>query len=183
MKASQILSGCLSTLLTLFATSASAENMIDAEVAFDVLKDRLVGNWKGRIVHSAEPVEATFYLTGNDSAIVEYIQRPQKPKASMSTVYHLADDNLQLTHYCSFMNQPRLRATSVSPDGNTIEFTFIDVTNLEHSGNRDTHRMRVAFPAPGKASVSYIGLIEGEEAGDLTVELERSDQNPEASDH
>ncbi len=177
MNGSRVMARCLIALMlpTMFATSGNAENLVDAEVAFDILKERLVGEWTGRIVHSSEPVEATFYLTGNDSAIVEYIQRPQKPKASMSTVYHLADDSLQLTHYCSFMNQPRLRATSVSPDGNTVEFSFIDVTNLERSGDRYTHRMTVKFPAPGKASVSYIGLIEGEEAGDLTVELERSD--------
>ncbi len=177
MNGRQVRTRCLIAvlLLTVFTASASTENLVDAEVAFDILKDRLVGEWTGRIVHSSEPVEATFYLTGNDSALVEYIQRPQKPKASMSTVYHLADDSLQLTHYCSFMNQPRLRATSVSPDGNTVEFSFIDVTNLDRSGDRYTHRMRVTFPAPGKASVSYVGLIEGEEAGDLTVELERSD--------
>ena len=177
MNGRHIMSRCLVLLLvqTVFATSGSAENLVDAEVAFDILKERLVGEWTGRIVHSSEPVKATFYLTGNDSAIVEYIQRPQKPRSSMSTVYHLADDSLQLTHYCSFMNQPRLRATSVSPDGNTLEFSFIDVTNLERSGDRYTYRMLLKFPAPGKVSVSYIGLIEGEEAGDLTVELERSD--------
>ena len=160
--------------------SRPAHDVVDAASAFDILKERLVGEWTGRIVHSSEPVEATFYLTGNDSAIVEYIRRPLKPKASMSTVYHLADDNLQLTHYCSFMNQPRLRATSVSQDGNVIDFSFIDVTNLARSGDRYTHRMRVAFPARGRASVSYIGLVEGEEAGDLTVELERaSPSHPE----
>ena len=177
MNGGLVMSRCLILLLvqTLFVTSGNAESLVDSEVAFDILKERLVGEWKGRIVHSSEPVKATFYLTGNDSAIVEFIQRPQKPKSSMSTVYHLADDNLQLTHYCSFMNQPRLRATSVSPDSNTVEFSFIDVTNLERSGDRYTHRMTVKFPAPGKASVSYIGLIEGEEAGDLTVELERID--------
>ena len=73
---------------------------MNAEAAFQLLKDGLVGEWKGKMVHSSEPVEATFYLTGNDSAIVEYIRRPKKPAASMSTVYHLADENLQLTHYC-----------------------------------------------------------------------------------
>lgn len=155
------------------AVPVYAETSVDAEEAFNILRERLVGIWSGRIVHNGEPVNATFYLTGNDSAIVEYIQQPNKPKASMSTVYHLADDKLQLTHYCSFMNQPRLQATSVSPDGNTVSFSFIDVTNLERSGDRYTHRMIVSFPDTDKATVSYIGLIGGEEAGDLTVELER----------
>lgn len=160
--------------LVAFSVVAYADEAVDAEAAFDTLKNRLVGEWDGEIVHSGEAVKATFYLTGNDSAIVEYIQRPNKPKASMSTVYHLADDKLQLTHYCSFMNQPRLQATSISPDGDTVSFSFLDVTNLARSGDRYTHRMIVSFPEANKATVSYIGLVEGDEAGDLTVKLERS---------
>lgn len=166
-------------LILLFSTelagSADSGHSVDADAAFALLKERLVGEWKGRIVHSSEPVEATFYLTGNDSAIVEYIRRPMKPAASMSTVYHLADEHLQLTHYCSFMNQPRLRATSVSEDGSTVNFELLDVSNLSRSGNRYTHRMRIAFPAIDRAEVTYIGLIEGVESGDLTVALTRAD--------
>jgi hypothetical protein len=148
---------------------------MNAEAAFEILKEGLVGEWKGKIVHSAEPIEATFYLTGNDSAIVEYIRRPQKPAASMSTVYHLADEHLQLTHYCSFMNQPRLRAASVSPDGKTVNFEILDVSNLSRSGDRYTHKMRIAFPAPDKAEVSYVGFADGEETGELTVALTRTE--------
>ena len=164
------------SLATLAVTMspAIAEDTVDAAATFELMKERLVGEWTGRIVHSSEPVEATFYLTGNDSAIVEYIRRPQKPAASMSTVYHLADDELRLTHYCSFMNQPRLKAASVAANGGAVDFGFVDVTNLSQSGDRYTHRMQVAFPGPDRATVTYTGLIEGEEAGDLAVELTRA---------
>ena len=160
-------------LAALVTGGAFAEDGLDADAAFDMMKERLVGEWTGRLVHSSEPVEATFYLTGNDSAIVEYIRRPMKPAASMSTVYHLADDELRLTHYCSFMNQPRLRAASLSPDGSAVNFDFVDVTNLTRSGDRYTYQMQVAFPAPDRATVTYTGLVDGEHAGDLVVELER----------
>lgn len=149
-------------------------NEFDAEAAFEILKAGLVGEWEGKIVHSSEPVEATFYLTGNDSAIVEYIRRPQKPAASMSTVYHPADEYLQLTHYCSLLNQPRLRAASLSPDRKTIIFELLDVSNLTRSGNRYTHKMRISFPAADKASVTYVGL-DNEVEGELTVELTRAE--------
>lgn len=145
-----------------------------AENAFELLKAGLVGEWTGRIVHSDEPVEATFYLTGNDSSIVEYIRRPRRPAASMSTVYHLADEYLQLTHYCSMLNQPRLRAASVSADRKTVSFGLLDVTNLSRSGNRYTHKMRISMPSPHKASITYVGVDEGVE-GELTVELTRTD--------
>ena len=93
----------------------------------------------------------------------------------MSTVYHLADEHLQLTHYCSMRNQPRLRATRLSPDGTTFEFELLDVGNLSRSGVRYTHRMRVVLEGPDEVSVTYVGRIDGEEAGELTVELQRLD--------
>lgn len=151
----------------------SAETGVDAEAAFDWLKEGLVGEWSGRIAHSGEPVEATFYLTGNDSAIVEYIRRPERPAASMSTVYHLADQNLQLTHYCSMRNQPRLLASAFSEIGNAVAFELLDVTNLSRSGDRYTHKMRIAMPSPDEAVVTYVGIDEGVE-GELTVELSRT---------
>lgn len=153
-------------------SEAQAVSAFNPEAVFEKMKKGLVGEWTGRMVHSSEPVEATFYLTGNDSAIVEYIRRPQKPAASMSTVYHLADEALQLTHYCSFMNQPRLRATSLSADGKTVTFEFLDITNLSRSGNRYTHKMRISMPDDRHAMVTYVGLDEGYE-GELTVELTR----------
>lgn len=158
--------------LAMSVAAAEQSERLDAESTFEMLKEGLVGEWQGRIVHSAEPVEATFYLTGNDSAIVEYIRRPNRPAASMSTVYHLADEYLQLTHFCSMRNQPRLRAVSVSDDGKSVDFELLDVSNLTRSGDRYTHKMRLSFPAPDRAKVTYVGL-DNQVEGELTVELVR----------
>ncbi len=104
--------------------------------------------------------------------LVEDIRRPDKPASRMTTVYHLADEELRLTHYCSYRNQPRLVATSVRDDGRTIEFELVDVTNLSRSGNRYTHKMIVSLPDEDPASITFVGLDDGQE-GALTTELTR----------
>ena len=152
--------------------TAAQATRFDAEVVFEQLKKGLVGKWSGTVASSTRPVEATFYMTGKDSALVEDI-RLMDTGTRMHTVYHLAGDDLRLTHFCSFQNQPRLRATSLGPDGKTIEFEFVDVTNLSRSGNRYTYKMVVSLIDDQHASVSYFGLIEGVDAGSLTVELTR----------
>jgi hypothetical protein len=48
------------------------------------------------------------------------------PGETMLTIFHMDGDRLMLTHYCMAKNQPRLLATTISPDGKTIEFTFLD---------------------------------------------------------
>ncbi len=151
---------------------ASGVSNLDAEAIFDRMKKVLVGEWEGRFVESGSLVEATFYLTGNESALVEEIRRASKPASRMLTVYHLADEQLQLTHYCSYRNQPRLIASSVRDDGRTIEFKLIDVTNLSRSGNRYTHKMIVSLPDEDHASITFVGLDDGQE-GALTTELTR----------
>jgi hypothetical protein len=42
---------------------------------------------------------------------------------------HMDGDRLLLTHYCAAGDQPRMQAT-VSPDGKSISFDFVDATKL-----------------------------------------------------
>jgi hypothetical protein len=64
--------------------------------------------------------------------------RPDDP----ITMFHLDGDRLLLTHYCDAGNQPRMTGT-VSPDGKTITFNFVDATNLLSS--QAGHMQRVVF--------------------------------------
>ena len=153
------------------ADDSGPSTRLDAEVVFERLKVGLAGEWQGILQPIAKPVAATFYITGNGSALVEDIRRLDKD-SRMHTVYHLNGDELRLTHFCSFQNQPRLRATAASPDGRTVEFEFVDITNLSRSGNRYTHKMVVSLLDDEHATITYIGLDEGEE-GSLTAELTR----------
>jgi hypothetical protein len=119
-------------LLTLLLTMASFS--IDKPASpnaskhgYERLKG-LEGKWTGTSTKGwKERIEYNVIAGGS---AVEERSFDAHPGETMLTLFHLDGDRLMLTHYCSAKNQPRLLATNISPDGNTIEFTFLDATNL-----------------------------------------------------
>ena len=103
-------------------TSTFALAQSNAQKAFATLKD-MPGTWQGTSPEG--PVKVTFKVTGGGSAIISEILG----KEDMISMFHMDGDRLLLTHYCSAGNQPRM-AASVSPDGKTFTFTYVDATNL-----------------------------------------------------
>ncbi len=107
-------------LVVLLATAALAES---GAPAFATIKS-LDGSWEGK-ASSGMPVQVSFRTTSNGSAVMSEISG----KEDMISMFHMDGDRLLLTHYCATGNQPRMAAT-VSPDGKTIKFNFVDATNL-----------------------------------------------------
>lgn len=106
--------------LTLAAACAAAQT--DAQKAFSTIKG-MPGTWEGT---SAEgPVTVTFKVTGAGSSVMSEILG----KEDMVSMFHMDGNRLLLTHYCAIGNQPRMQA-SVSPDGKTFTFNYVDATNL-----------------------------------------------------
>lgn len=92
---------------------------------FEKLKS-LAGSWQGTNFEG-KPVTAVYEVVSNGSAVMERLQNEGEP--DMVTMYHLDGDNLMMTHYCSAMNQPRMRAES-SDDASRVKFVMFDITNL-----------------------------------------------------
>ncbi len=108
--------------LALAASSAVAQT--DAQKAFAAIKG-MPGTWEGKMANGS-PFQVTFKVLSNGSAIVSEILG----KDDMISVFNMdGPKRLLLTHYCSAGNQPRMQA-SVSPDGKTMTFNFVDATNL-----------------------------------------------------
>jgi len=104
------------------ATTALAQT--DAQKAFATFKN-MPANWEGK-ASNGMPVEVTFKVTAGGSAVMSEIVGHE----DMISMIHLDGPNrLLLTHYCGAGNQPRMQAT-VSPDGKTVTFNFVDATNL-----------------------------------------------------
>ena len=108
-------------LMLVFAAAAAVAQS-DAQKSFDKMKS-LVGTWEGKMSDGQE-VTMTYSLVSGGTALMA-----AGVHDSMVTMYALDGNRLLLTHYCSMGNQPRMSA-SLSPDGKTLEFTFLDATNL-----------------------------------------------------
>jgi len=111
----------LAALVALCTTSALCQ--ADSHAAFERLKS-LQGSWTGKASES-QSLQVSFRLTSNGSALMSEIAAPE----NMISMFHLDGDRLMMTHYCGAGNQPRM-VGSMSPDGKTISFNFLDATNV-----------------------------------------------------
>jgi hypothetical protein len=123
----------LSVLFVLIAATAFAS---DATATFKKLKT-LKGYWTG-MASDGRPIQVSNRVTSGGSALMSAMQGQE----DTVTMIHLDGDRVLLTHYCATGNQPRMVGT-VSPDGKTITFIYLDATNLLSS--QQGHMQRVVF--------------------------------------
>jgi len=97
----------------------------DARQTFAQVKS-LDGTWSGTTTEG-QPVKVTFRDISGGSAVMSEIEGMHAH--DMVSMIHLDNNRLLLTHYCGAGNQPRMQAT-VSPDGKSISFDFVDGTNI-----------------------------------------------------
>ena len=118
-----------------FSQSAAQESA--AQKSFEQLKS-LAGSWEGAL--DGQSLHVTLRVTSMGNALMHEMKGagPDDP----ITMFNLDGDRLMLTHYCDAGNQPRMAAT-VSPDGKTIVFDFLEATNLQSS--QMGHMQRVTF--------------------------------------
>jgi len=128
----------VSVVLTLAAISAATQS--NTRTSFDLMKS-LAGNWEGK--SNMGNVKVSYRLTAGGSALMSEIQSQMNGKnEDMISMIHLDGSRVLLTHYCAAGNQPRMQAT-LSSDGKTITFDFIDGTNITSS--QPGHMQRVIF--------------------------------------
>ncbi|GMQ81873.1 MAG: hypothetical protein BMS9Abin05_1310 [Rhodothermia bacterium] len=88
--------------------------------------------------------DVTYELVSGGQAVVE--SRVPKGEPSMVSIFHLDNDELMMTHYCSVGNQPRMKAILTAPG--IFEFSMIDATGLESESEGHMHGLRFDFEDP-----------------------------------
>jgi hypothetical protein len=147
------------SFLLLAASAAFAQTA--AQKSFDQLKS-LAGSWEGKN-SQGQLLTVTFRSTGGGSALMSEIEGHE----DMISMIHLdGPDRLMLTHYCSAGNQPRMLAAA-SPDGKTITFDFLDVTNLATPGAGHMQHVTFTIIAPNHHTELWTFNDHGEEMTEL----------------
>ena len=90
--------------------------------------ESLVGSWQG--TGDGQPITVSYVLVSNGTALMETLNAGHD--ANMVTMYTRDGAVLRATHYCSMGNQPRMRAQA-SADGKSIDFQFVDASNVKDS--------------------------------------------------
>ena len=127
----------------------------------------LAGNWQGSLQWTGARtgsgrMDATYYLTGNGSAIVENLTVDGVP--SMTSVYHLDGADLRMTHYCGAQNQPRLKARRIDLDRGILEFSFVDITNAPSPDAPHVHGLEIRFLDADHVTLTFLFTSAGKES-------------------
>ncbi len=127
----------------------------------------LAGEWEGTFEWSGARtgtgrMNATYYVTGNGSAVVENLLTDGVPV--MTTVYHTDGAELRLTHFCAARNQPRLKASRVDEEQGMMEFSFVDATNLAAPGAPHVEGLEVRFLGPDRIRLTFTFVGDGAES-------------------
>ena len=140
--------------LLLAATAAVAQS--DAKSTFEHLRS-LNGTWEGK-ANNSNPVKIVFRSTSGGSALMSEIMGAE----DMISMFHVDNDRVLMTHYCAAGNQPRMQA-SMSPDGKTITFTFVDATNLAGPKAGHMEHLVITMPDADHHSEDWTFVQDGKE--------------------
>ncbi len=136
---------------------ASAQS--DAKKAFAKLQT-LTGSWQGAVMGMS--VNVTIRVASSGTAILhEATGDGKRPPNHEITMFYVDGDRLLATHFCDGGNRVRWEG-KMSPDGKTIEFSFLDVAGGTRGGlakdmvftmiDADKHAIALNFIMPdGKA--------------------------------
>lgn len=157
----------LSLVLLSMSTVVLAQS--SSQKAFDQMKS-LAGKWEGTL--DGKEMHVSLRVTSMGNALMHEMTGAGRPDDPI-TMFNLDGDRLLLTHYCDAGNQPRMVAT-VSPDGKTITFNFLEATNLLSSQMGHMQRVVFSFIDPDHHTEEWeFAMADGKQMGGL-LDLKRA---------
>ena len=171
------------------AASQSSAPKSDAQKSFDKLKT-LAGVWEGRgttnppVPDMPDTMHVDLQVISSGNALKHEMMGKPKTDGTNSkdadhpvTMLYLDGDRLLLTHYCDAGNRPRM-AARVSPDGNTVEFDFVDVSGSTKHGHMD-HAVFTIIDA-NHHTEDWTYMMPGDKPMHAHIDLQRVQQTASA---
>lgn len=133
----------------------------------------LAGAWQGSDEDKdGKPDGEVFYrVISNGSAVAEFLAPGEAHE--MVSMYHMDNDDLVMTHYCSAGNQPRMKARAASPGAKELTFEFRDATNLKTPNDMHISGLVLTFVDDDHVVASWRGKANGKEMDHTVFKLER----------
>jgi hypothetical protein len=153
-------------ILLLVAVAGAQAAPSDAAQAFQKMS-KLVGSWDGRVEWTGArtgtgTMHVEYSLTGYGSALVENLS--DGGPVAMTSVYHLDNADLRVTHYCGAKNQPRLKANSIDLAKNTFDFALVDVTNVKSMADPFVHGVKLELTSPDQLVITFLFEANGKKS-------------------
>lgn len=131
------------------APATKPEKKSDAQRSFDLVKS-LAGDWQGpvevvppmpQMTDKKVPMRLSMRVTSRGNALVHEFQEAGTPLDFTKydhpvTMIYVDKDQVNLIHYCDAGNRPHMLG-KISPDGNTVEFDFQDISGSTARGHMD----------------------------------------------
>ncbi len=126
---------------------------------FEKMKS-LVGDWTGRAKMgclSDQDLRVNYKLTAGGNAVLETIA-PGTTK-EMTTVYHLENGKLVMTHYCTMGNCPKM--TLKKSSDNELSFEMKGKDGIGSLKEPHMHALDIVWKDPNHISASWIMYTDG----------------------
>ena len=121
---------------------------------------KLIGSWRGTS-SDGKRVLVEYHLTSGGSSLVETLKISGDPE--MTTMYYFDRGRVMMTHYCSMGNQPRMRAEMPKALAKTVNFNFVDATNLASPSDPHMHRVTFTFVDQDHLTQDWYSSKDGKE--------------------
>lgn len=156
---------CFGLIGTAFA---QAQEPNGAAIAFERLKS-LAGRWEADT--KIGTAVTTYEVVSGGKAVLEHISFVGKH--DMITVYYVDHNRLLLTHYCDSGTQPRMSASGINARTNSIDFHFVDITNLPAADAMHMHDVVINFNGPNEIAEHWTMFENGKSGRTETFDYHR----------
>jgi hypothetical protein len=134
-----------------------------AQICFAKLK-KLAGEWTHKEDKSGKEMVALRYRLISGGKAVEEEMMPGSPQG-MTSIYHLDNGSLAMTHYCSIGNQPHLKATMAST-ATKMEFECIGGGgNMKSESDFHIHHLVLTFLSDDHFTAEWAANKDGKQLG------------------